>query len=334
VHAPGAETRARSWPPGNGPARVRVLYVGGAGRSGTTLLARILDGMPHFTAVGELIHLWRGLSRELCGCGMRLVDCPFWTAVGKEAFGGWSAVSLEEMAALQRAVDRTRCIPLVLRPGPASAFRRRLATYLGVLERLYGALAVVGGDRIIVDTSKHPSRAFLLARLANVDVRIVHVVRSSQAVAYSAGRVRVRPEVVGRVQYMARSAPARSALEWVAYNALTEAAGALGTPLLRLRYEDLAADLRREVGRVLEFADVAHDGTTLAHVSGGGVRLRASHSVSGNPGRFMAGQIPVAEDVEWLRDSRPVDRALVTAVSWPLLVRYGYSLSGRPLPGR
>ena len=67
-----------------------VGYLGGLGRSGTTLLARLLGELRGVCSVGEICHLWeRGVrDDERCGCGEQFHDCEFWAAVGKTAFGG------------------------------------------------------------------------------------------------------------------------------------------------------------------------------------------------------------------------------------------------------
>ncbi len=71
----------------------RVLFLGGLGRSGTTLLERILGELPGVTPLGEVVHLWqRGIrADEKCGCGVRFAACPFWQRVGEHAFGGYRA---------------------------------------------------------------------------------------------------------------------------------------------------------------------------------------------------------------------------------------------------
>ena len=67
-----------------GDGRVRLLYVGGAGRSGSTLLDLLLSEVPGMFAAGEVRYLWnRGVrDNELCGCGQSFLSCPFWSAVG------------------------------------------------------------------------------------------------------------------------------------------------------------------------------------------------------------------------------------------------------------
>ena len=62
---------------------VHVIYITGAGRSGSTLLSNILGQLPGAVSVGELYYLWaRGLEDNiLCGCGTPVRDCHFWTRV-------------------------------------------------------------------------------------------------------------------------------------------------------------------------------------------------------------------------------------------------------------
>ena len=56
------------------------------------------------------------------------------------------------------------------------------------------------------------------------------------------------------------------------------------------------------------------------------MRLAATHSVSGNPNRFGTGEVELRADEEWRRAMRGLDRGMVTALTWPLLLRYRYPL--------
>jgi hypothetical protein len=58
---------------------IKVIYMAGSGRSGSTLLEQILNQVESFRAVGELRHLWRAdYETDLCGYGVTLSACPFW----------------------------------------------------------------------------------------------------------------------------------------------------------------------------------------------------------------------------------------------------------------
>ncbi|MFD0886208.1 sulfotransferase, partial [Streptosporangium algeriense] len=82
----------------------RVVFLGGLGRSGTTLLERLLGEVPGVTPLGEVAHLWtRGvLANEDCGCGKPFGACPFWREVGTRAFGGWSEDLVRRVVTLGR----------------------------------------------------------------------------------------------------------------------------------------------------------------------------------------------------------------------------------------
>src|SRR3712207_200886 len=77
-----------------------------------------------------------------------------------------------------------------------------------VLERLYRAIQKVSGAAVIVDSSKRSTYAVLLSLLPFADLRVVHLVRDSRAVAYSWGRIKESPAVVGG-RLMPRTSPAK-----------------------------------------------------------------------------------------------------------------------------
>src|SRR5206468_3782146 len=62
-------------------------------------------------------------------------------------------------------------------------------------------------------------------------------------------------------------------------------------------------------------------------------RAEPTHGVGGNPSKFSLGDVAIAEDEEWRTAMPALDRWLTTAVSAPLLGRYGYALAdGAILP--
>ena len=174
----------------------RVVYLGGLGRSGTTLLERLLAARPGVCAAGETVHLWqRGLVRnELCGCGLPFAACPFWHRAGEHAFGGWAEIDPGRVTRLAASVDRSRFIPRLAAPLPGLARRPALAEYTSYYQRVYAGLAAASGCEVLIDSSKHPSLAFCLRWLGPLRLRVVHVVRDSRAVAYSWTRLIRRPD--------------------------------------------------------------------------------------------------------------------------------------------
>ena len=306
----------------------QVLYVGSWGRSGSTLLDLILGEIPGFRSVGELRYLWeRGLAeRQRCGCGAAVPECPFWGAVLEEAFGRTGGVDSGEMLALWRRVDGLARLPWLLAPWRPAALGADIAAFRDVLGRLYRAVQRVSGAAVLVDSSKYAAYGLLLAGVPGLDLRVLHLVRDSRAVAYSWTRRKAMPEVTTAQQYMPIKRPWRSAVFWDLEN--------LGLHLLRgvargyqvLRYDDLATDPQAALRVALEGIGVGAD---LGFLREHRVHLGPNHTVAGNPLRFRRGELDIAPDLEWRSRLAAAPRWLVTGLTWPLLVRYGFPLEGR-----
>src|ERR671929_1328639 len=93
-----------------------VVYLGGFGRSGSTLVERVLGAAPGWVNVGELVDLARSVAPadERCGCGLPFSRCEVWRRVGEVAFGGWDDTVLRRLVALHRAAARQRHLPAML----------------------------------------------------------------------------------------------------------------------------------------------------------------------------------------------------------------------------
>jgi len=285
--------------------------------------------MPGFIYVGELWHVWyRGIrDNERCGCGQLFDACEFWGAVGEEAFGGWENVDVEKMVEARPFVQRRRFMPHFVLAARANVRSRKIKALLEdcgpMLERLYRAIRTVSGAEVIVDSSKRFSYAVLLSLLPFADLRVVHLVRDSRAVAYSWGRTKESPAVVGG-RLMPRMSPAQASRAWSIQNYPYTFLSGLAD-LARLRYEDFVADptihLAETLGKI-GFEDEA-DGLHSV-LNGGEISLSVDHTVSGNPGRFRTGNIVLRPDEEWKAEMSGADKNIVTALTAPLLLKYGY----------
>jgi hypothetical protein len=306
-----------------------VLYIGGLGRSGSTLLDLMLGEVPGLFPVGELRFVWeRGvIANELCGCGTPFRECPFWTAVGIDAFGGWDAIDPNEVVDLERTVDRHRFLPYILVPFVSSTFERRLHRYTGILAGLYRAIERVSGAGVVVDSTKDPPYAFLLRRVPGLDIRLVHLVRDSRGVAYSWTKRIKKPEA--RVDtYMHTYRPVHIAARWLLYNLLFHILGRLGVPRLAVRYEDFVREPRKRLADILAHVGTDADEDVFSFLAGDQVDLDVHHTVAGNPLRFRRGELVLRVDDEWRTQLGRTDKWAVSVLSWPLLVLYGYM--GRP----
>jgi Sulfotransferase family len=315
--------------PAGGPvgATPRLLYVGGFGRSGSTLVGRVLGQAPGALCVGETCYLaTRGLLENVqCGCGTPFRDCSFWGEVGERAFGGWEAVDTERLVEADRLTSRYRTLPRQ----PGIGYRKELAAstrfYVDWLRDLFDAIGEVSHAKMIIETSKDPWFAGLLTRMHNRDVRIIHLVRDSRAVAYSWTRSKQAPGPVGQQNYMPKFRPFNAAVRWSIANTSFHLLSREASAYARIGYEKFVADPR---GTLRGLGATAGSPVDLpwSELTGDSVLLSDHHIFSGNPMRDRTGWLEMRIDDEW-RSRLPLRQvAEVTAVTWPLLGLYGYPL--------
>lgn len=308
----------------------------------------MLGALPGAVFVGESRDVWQrgGIEDRTCGCGVPFSSCPFWTAVGERAFGGWSSVDFDRMLHLRAVTDKPWSVPLTAAPRLSPRYRRLLDEYVGALERLFHAFHDVSGADVVVDSSKVPSFALLLARIPKSDVRAVHLVRDSRGIAYSWEKQRPRLDRPGSTAQMIRYRPAASAARYTGYNLESQLLPAFGVPSMRLRYEDLLANPVEQLRRLAAHFGLRADAAALSFVErdaedaedaegaegtvsrGYRVVLGSHHVVAGNPARHDKGPVPLRVDDAWRAQMNPRSRLLVTAITAPVLLGYGYRLSG------
>jgi len=175
----------------------------------------------------------------------------------------------------------------------------------------------------VVDASKWPVQALALYR-AGLDIRVIHLVRDVRGVAHSLGKRDVaRPHALQESDVMAHTAPAAAAARWVACQGEAELLRCCGVPVTRVRYEDFVGRPRPTVLAALNALGLSPDPAHLAHIGDGRIVLGVSHGLSGNPSRFRDGVITLQSDEAWRAAMPRRDRAVVTAIGLPLLLRYG-----------
>lgn len=313
---------------------VRVLYIGGWGRSGSTVLDLMLGQAPGVFSAGEIRELWRSglVENRPCACERPFRDCPFWQDVGYAGFGGWDRIALHEILKLRYSLDRPWSYPALPLGRLVNSIRTRIQEYTETLQRLYAAIAEVSGSRVIVDSSNLPSHAFLLHTMPDIDLRVVHLVRDSRGVAFSWRKQVEKRRSAGPSAYLPRYGLGASSLRWLLYNGLTQVIQSLDVPYELIRYEDLMLAPRDVIRRILRHAGLSERAAEPGYIEGHRVRLGPNHTVEGNPMRFVSGELELRADQEWRRQMAPRDRHVVTALTLPLLVAYGYPLNGRPVP--
>ncbi len=223
----------------SGP-RPRVLYVMGAGRSGSTTLGITLGNCAGVFYAGELDN-W--LPRSGVPQLQDEERLSFWAEVRAQLDDPAAAAELFGTEA-QHSIERSASL---FRPRRWSARRRLRGPYRAVARDLYGAIVRAGGAGTIADTSHYPLRARELQRIPQIDLYLLFLSRQPQGVVASFNRRDV-------AEYN------KSTLHTNVYLWVTQLLSAIvflrQPPERRLfvRYEDFVGDPARVVRRILAVA--------------------------------------------------------------------------------
>ncbi len=298
---------------------IKIIYLAGWGRSGSTLLARILGQVEGVEHLGELRTLWTDgfKPKSQCGCGKPTRECDVWVSVLAEAFGGLDQIDLPSMVQLRRQSEprTSELLKLSWSRQYRNAFLEKSTEYRQVLEKLYSSLQKVCEAEAIVDDSLHPGYAYTLAHTQNVEVYLVHLVRDVRGCAYSW----TKRHKNGLGSYSLKD----SILGWNLRNFSTEwATSQSKMHYMRLRYEDLIDNPEKEVRSILDFSHI--DSNHLPFKSKNEVFLDITHSIFGNDNRSKVGSVLLRSDEVWKEKMSYLDQSKANLVSWPLLLRYGY----------
>lgn len=167
--------------------RPKVVYLMGAGHSGSTILGVTLGNCEDFFYAGE-VEEW--LVKAGAPPWRERERAEFWRAVtelvdGADLYG----------AEANRCVERSSSI---FRIDRWPRRRRMRARYRRVAEELFRAISQTAGVGHIVDSSHFPLRARELKKLSGIDLYLVFLVRDPQAVVDSNMREISEHEVAER----------------------------------------------------------------------------------------------------------------------------------------
>ncbi|MCA1705589.1 MAG: sulfotransferase, partial [Actinobacteria bacterium] len=271
-----------------------LVYIAGYGRSGSTILERLLARDPRVLPTGELYQFFTVLDGpdDRCSCGSQIADCPFWEGVYSR-FRSKRVGPLDEWEPIRQVVESARW-----RRGRSifGAKGGRLA-YGSMMREVISAIEaqLPPGVEWITDSSKSAyetaNRPTGLHRLAQVDVSVIHLIRDVRAVMWSEGGRGSNLSLAG----VLRRRPLGFLTAFAGWISANRAAGRLNDRLgadryLRVRYEDLVLHPEREMPRIGAFLGLDVSASESAEAP--------HHQLAGNRARF-AQQIVLEPDLEW-----------------------------------
>ena len=253
---------------------MRIVYIAGYGRSGSTLLDVLLGQSPGVVGTGEVTFLFRAAEHLVpCSCGEPLADCAVWGPVLADVeAAGFDFPAAERVT---RPVDRGRVAPT--------------DDYARLWRTVYDRLAA-GGAAAVVDSSKSArnarGRAVALAELGH-DVHVVHLRRRALDVLNSVRRGTNRSLQAGADDSRLR-VPRAIVAKLLADRDATRSLAKLGGH--DVRYEELVRDPSGALAPLLQSLPepLAAGVREALHAAATGAALDLGHGIAGNRARAGA----------------------------------------------
>jgi len=237
---------------------MKLIYLIGAGRSGTTILATMLNANTKILTVGEMHQFYDHLlNGKPCSCGDDLYTCVFWQNIVDQL--EIDENQLKEYHKMGEKMESHSRIPLYLLGW------RGKKRYHDSQALIFRSLRRTLNSDYILDSSKYIARYLLLRSNNQIDVKAIYVVRDIRGVVNSFKKNVQTP---------------KSPLSAILYHSLINFFAQLvcwsDPKVIKIRYEDLMTDADATLKKVNKhiFDDVSgteytNASYTIPHIIGG-----------------------------------------------------------------
>jgi len=256
--------------------KIKVIYIGPTGRSGSTLLDLLLNNHPAIQSVGELMFLDKWLDKDLlCSCKKPISKCGFWCKI-------------------LNSLPEGNKFRLNYRD-PSNKFVRILnnLTYYDFVSKdilknvqknyylLLSAVKKHTNSEFIVDSSKMLSRLKIYAKSDLFDVYFLHLIRDPVAVMQSCSVPRIKHSF-GANHFTPAVNPVRTALRWTFSNISAELFARKQIHYRKVFYEELVSSPEKVLLEIYKWIGVESHGTVLTYPITENI-----HNISGSRWRFQ-----------------------------------------------
>jgi hypothetical protein len=306
---------------------IKVLYIVGAERSGSTLVDTVLGNHPDIVGVGELGQIVKlGYKEsERCSCGKVLDDCEFFEQVRALYLARTGDSDFDYYERLRVKYESKRAWPKLLFGLVKSS---EISEYCARTRAILESIAEVSGRPMVLDSSKKFSRLVALSFCREIQIVPIHLVRHCCGFVYSTKKSQLRTGFANKTVVVKPKPTIMAVLHWNVVNWLSLASLAF----LRFRrgqsqwvftsYETFCDDPEtslRDIGSAINL-----DMASLAGRAGGGETFDILHKVGGNLMKYNQ-TLKIRFDDAWKRELPKATRFATWFFSWPLMFFYSWA---------
>lgn len=298
---------------------MKVLYIIGNGRSGSTLIDAILGNHHDIFSTGELKKLWRRHEQQYCSCGEERQNCPFWETI-RQDWKTATGLDVFEKNLIPITENYERFIRWALLIKEQKKFSNNFKKYATYNLSIFKAIKRNSGKSIIIDSSKTPERAFALSLIPEIDLHLIHLIRDGRGVIWSR-----RKHIDSKAHpYATANTSLETTLKWIKSNIASEyVLRHTNVPSLRIRYEDFVLNPYGYLKTIGELVNI--DISEIQEKIKNNTISISGHMIGGNRLRFEK-TIQLKLDNEWKIKLGLMDKIIFMLLAWPIAKKYKYEI--------
>ncbi|MEO6819285.1 MAG: hypothetical protein ABI266_06010 [Ginsengibacter sp.] len=265
---------------------MKIIYIAGDGRSGSTILDSVLGNIEGSISVGECARFWKRFQEKdtLCGCGDKIEACLLWSKVDevlKSNFVNYDITDVISKVNYIRQFNNYKNIPSIVS-------NTEWKEFCEIIILFYRTIAKVAGKEIIIDSSKYPNWIYFLSELNFCEIKIIHLERNLQSVANSWKKIVYLPEYYDKQVLMPIKSNYVILKSWIKVKYLSSKLKK-NSDYLFINYEDFCHNTPLYLKKLESFLGIIFKLELI---------MPFNHSIGGNPVRSSHSKIIKITDVK------------------------------------
>lgn len=292
------------------PDKINLIYLMGAGRSGTTALATFLGGHPDIETIGEMHQFFDHLEQnKTCSCGKQLTNCSYWSQIIEKLPQNYIE-NASELNEICKEFEYHSSIPKHI----WGVNNTRFLKYSEIQNIIFSVLKESINSSYYLDSAKYIGRHLSLRKNRNISVKTIYVIRDVRGVINSFNK---------KVQSSRH--PLSAVFYYVLVNLTAECIYQFSAKdtILKIRYEDFIKQPEKTLKEIGNFLNL--DMKYVSEAINQNQAFSIGHIIGGNRLR-KNGKIKLNPDISWKNNQTRIQQIFYYIMALPIMLINRYKL--------
>lgn len=285
--------------------KTNLIYLMGAGRSGTTALATFLGNSTDVLTVGEMHQFFEHIEdQKNCSCGRGLLDCEIWSSVLKKLPKKY----IEDTKEFKEFCEDFEYHSAVPKYFLNKFSKEDIQKYKEINETVFQAIQNEYKPKYILDSAKYIGRYLGLKKSEKLNIKTIYVVRDVRGVINSFSKAVQSPRgSISTIVY------------WLIVNSVAEILYRISQKdsMIKLRYESLIDEPVKEFERLEKFLEI--DLKNIKDNIKNDASFEIPHIIGGNRMKENK-QIKFQKDIGWREKYSKCKKFLYYMLASPIML--------------